>query len=188
MSKFFTELVWTIPYLCATLLAAVPPVWAQEKPRNYYAISDRHDITLLRNVEGHHLTDGTFWKWYRAKKYDLAADELRFVLRYFPNHPKALQLMALIAKKSDTLHLAVPYYVQALELYPGYAATHAQYGAYLADIGNLKAGLAELEKAVQLDPELGFAYAALAKAYDKTGDVERSRKAAEKARQLGFSE
>jgi serine/threonine protein kinase/tetratricopeptide (TPR) repeat protein len=41
---------------------------------------------------------------------------------------------------------------RALELNPGYATAHQWYGGYLANMGRVKDGLAELQRAYELDP------------------------------------
>jgi superkiller protein 3 len=82
--------------------------------------------------------------------------------------------------------LAIPFYAKALQLYPQYAITHAQYGSYLTDIGQVEQGIVALKKAVEIDPKLALAYDWLARAYAKSGDLELSRQAAEKAKELGL--
>jgi tetratricopeptide (TPR) repeat protein len=163
-------------------------VYADDLNKDYFAVYDEHDTQLLINVERYHLATGNFWKWYNAKKYYLAVEELQFVLRYFPNHPKALQLMGNIAKLTEAPALAIPYYENALRLYPEYAITHAQYGGYLVDVGNVQAAMPHLKKAIDMDPSLAQAYAALAKAYNKSGNPELAREAAAKATELGYKE
>ena len=161
---------------------------ADDVNKDYFAVNDERDVQLLNNVERYHLATGNFWKWYTAKKYYLAVEELQFVLRYFPNHPKALQLMGTIAKVTDAPALAIPYYENALRRYPEYAITHAQYGTYLVDVGNVQAGIPHLNKAIEMDPNLAQAYAALAAAYKKNGSSDLARDAAAKARELGYKE
>ena len=80
--------------------------------------------------------------------------------------------------------LAQLYYEKALKLFPQYAITHAQYGSYLVGIGNSKAGIAQLEKAVEMNPRLMQAHTWLAQAYAKSGNAERARQVTERAREL----
>jgi Tfp pilus assembly protein PilF len=88
----------------------------------------------------------------------------------------------LIKKRS----LAVYYFERALKLYPRYAITHAQYGAYLVGIGETEAGIGRLKEAIEIDPKLTAAYVVLAKAYNKVGNLDLAQQAAEKARDLGY--
>ena len=87
--------------------------------------------------------------------------------------------MALYGKLTKKYALVIPYFDKAIRLYPEYALTYAQYGAYLVTLGNLDAGL-RLERAVAMGPELMFAHVWLAVAYKKKGNmnwaVKRNRK------------
>jgi tetratricopeptide (TPR) repeat protein len=95
-------------------------------------------------------------------------------------------LLSAVAKLTKTPSLAIPYYERALQLYPQHAITYAQYGQYLVDIGFIEAGITRLKKAIELNPNLALAYAWLAQAYSKTGNLDLARQAAERARTLGF--
>jgi Tfp pilus assembly protein PilF len=114
---------------------------------------------------------------------------LKYVLRYFPNHPDALHFLSRIAKLTRTPSPPISYYHKALRLFPQHAYTHAQYGNYLAEnsVNNvqIKEGMANLKKAIEMDPRLAVAYAWLANAYYKTGNSELVLQAAKKAKLLG---
>jgi tetratricopeptide (TPR) repeat protein len=157
-----------------------------------YFTADQEPQTqiLLRHVENFHLINsphnpgggGTIGN-IRDGKYQWALEDLTYVLERFVNHPKALGLLGIVAKLTKNPPLPLSYYQRALSLYPQHALTHAQYGAYLVEIGKTNEGISNLQKALELSPQLAFAYTWLAKAYEKNGDQERMRWAQEQARQ-----
>lgn len=173
-----------------------PGVYGQERDwdkvpwaRQDYFAKDRDPkiSELLHTVEQYHLSNANFWKKFNTPgQLEYALGDLQYVLGVFPNHPKALQLLGSVARLTKNLSLPLLFYQKALNLYPQYALTHAQYGAYLVDIGNIKAGITKLEEAIRMDPKLPQAHAWLAKAYYQSGNPELARQAAEQARKLGY--
>ena len=124
--------------------------------------------------------------WIREGKMNAAIYDVKYTLDRFPNHPKGLELAGLVAQLSKTPSLAIYYYERALRLFPQYALTHAQYGAYWVGTGHMDVGIAELKKAIEMDPNLTVAYVWLASAYYKNGNPDLARQAAENARELGY--
>lgn len=159
---------------------------AQAQPQNNDYFAPERDPKLLRNVEKYHLTKEKFGKYYQAGQYSSAIRELQFVLRYFPNHPKALMYMETIAKITNNQSLALSHYKNALKLYPQHALTHAQYGRYLASTGRVQSGIERLQKATEMDPELAVAHGWLAMIYAKSGSTDLARQTARQARKLGY--
>jgi tetratricopeptide (TPR) repeat protein len=153
-------------------------------PRDYF---DPKNKATLVVVETRHLGKDSFWVEFESRRYYYALLELKFVLRWFPNHPKALELMGLIAKLQNQPHMAIPYYEKAVGLYPQYAITHAQYGNYLVDTGQAEKGIIRLQRALQINPKLAVAYYWLWDAYTKIGNPEMARQIAEKAKELGLN-
>jgi tetratricopeptide (TPR) repeat protein len=117
-------------------------------------------------------------------RFDYAKYDLNYVLERFVNHPKALMILGVFAKLTKAPLFPIPYYEKALMLYPQYALTHAQYGAYLVDIGRTDAGIAKLKKAIGMDPNLAFGHQMLVKAYLKIGNKDLARQAAERAKEI----
>jgi tetratricopeptide (TPR) repeat protein len=107
----------------------------------------------LNTVELYHVNDRD-WKAYFDHQYEAPLGDCKFALGYFPNHPRVLFLLGEIAKAINQPSMPIEYFERALQLYPQYAFTHAQYGRYLIEIGGLNAGIAELREAVRLDPNL----------------------------------
>jgi hypothetical protein len=92
------------------------------------------------------------WKLYHAGNYKDALADAQYTLARFPNHPRALNLVAEIGKVTNDISMPIPYFELALKYYPQHAFTHAQYGHYLVGIGAVNAGAAELLEALLLDP------------------------------------
>ena len=170
----------TLAALCLALLVFARPAAAQEVPSEYlpepvahpgtpagegfdYYSRDAAGEMLLANVERYHLSEDNFWKAYRTRAFNSAEGELRFALKYFPNHPRALYLMEIVAKEEGNPSLAIRAYERALQLHP-HPYTRAQYGAFLVRIGAASAGIQELRMAIAADSTLYLARAWLASA------------------------
>ena len=119
-------------------------------------------------------------------RYKDAKGELDYALGRFPNYPRALMLLGMVAKLAKEPSWPIAYYEKALKLFPQYAVTHAQYGNYLVDIKQMEPGIAKLRDAIQIDPNLVVGHVWLARAYYQAGNAELGRQAAEKARELGY--
>ncbi len=196
--KYGINRIGCIGVIAAWLLVTGVPAWGAEfwaeviKPRirqgqDYFTHSSSRKTTqLLAIVEEYHLGEDNFWEFFRTGFYPRAAGDLQYVLGQFPNHPKALFLMGMVGKLGKRPKLVLPYYAKALQLYPQYALTHAQYGNYLVEIGMLEEGLQELTQAVRMDPNLPLGHVGLAKAYIRKGDTARAHTAAQRARELGY--
>ena len=169
------------------ILVAVVGVFAEEeRDKDYF---DPEAQGLLGMVEQYHLVSGTpFWSYYKNidRDYSHALNELKFILRYFPNHPKALTLLGVVAKQVQVPMLPIPYFEKALVMYPQHAITHAQFGAYLVEIDKVDRGIEVLKTAVEIDPKMAAAYVWLAGGYKKKGDVSAAAKAQEQAEKLGY--
>ena len=175
-----------ILFILLILLCFIPPVEAQRPiDQDYFTANEFPNIKgLLQSVDTHHTSKAADWIFRGSMHY--AIDELRYTLDTFPNHPKALQLIGVVSKIKKLPEIAIPFYEKALRLYPQYALTYAQYGGYLTDIGRVEEGIAKLQKAIEIDPNLALAFDSLSKAYTKIGNLELARQAAEKAKELGL--
>lgn len=155
--------------------------------QDYFIAGQYREMKELRGLlEKHHLTNPRVLDDFAAGRWGYVVTDLKYILERMPNHPKALQVLGYVAKKSKQDALPIPYYEHALTLYPQYAVTHAQYGAYLVDIGQIETGIARLNRAKELDPKLVASYVWLAKAYAKTGHPDLARQSQERARALGY--
>lgn len=122
----------------------------------------------------------------KVGRYDEAIADLKFVLDKWPNHPRALLLIESVGKMTQVPTLPIPYYEKALQMYPQYAITYAQYGKYLVEIEQAEKGIQHLKLAIEKDEKLVAAHVWLAEAYSKHGQKQLAKKEAEVARSLGF--
>ena len=146
--------------------------------------SDPHVKWLIGDQNRFHFNPAV--NHLRKGDYKRATRELSFLLKGFPNHPKGLMLLSIVAKMTKNPSFGVPFYKKALQVYPQYAITHAQYGNYLVEVGQVKVGIAKLKKAIEMDPKLAPAHAWLAKAYYKIGRAELAQLTARQAKALGY--
>jgi predicted Zn-dependent protease len=116
-----------------------------------------------------------------------ALGDIRYALDRFPNHPVSLQQLSMVAQLTKNTALATSYFERAVSLYPQYALTRAQYGLFLVSINNVDAGIEKFNQSIEIEPKLPAAYAGLAHAYAKKGNITKAREAAGKARELGFT-
>jgi Tfp pilus assembly protein PilF len=186
MSKTLSEKIFIITFLSLVPVTIIGLHSTCVADQNNDFFAPNRDEILLQNVEKYHLGPNNFWEKYRSGKFNYALQELDFVLRYYPNHPKALLLVGSIAKLTQSPSVAIPYYDKALRLFPQYALTHAQYGAFLVEIGNIAGGIAKLKEAIKMDPNLAPARAWLADAYQRKGELELARQEAVRAKELGY--
>lgn len=115
---------------------------------------DPRIAATVRTVETHHLSDSNFWRTYREGAYTYALSDLLFILRYVPNHPKALYLMAFDKNLNQDTSLIIQHFETAVRLFPKSAYTYAQYGHYLVSLGQDNVGITLLDEALRLDPNL----------------------------------
>jgi Tfp pilus assembly protein PilF len=118
--------------------------------------------------------------------YMRAKADIEFVLLRFVNHPQALLLAGILSRANKDYAWGIKSFERALGLYPQYALTHAQYGKFLVDMGELNGGIARLKHALEMDPKLRAGYEWLAAAYVKDGKPELAQETREQARSLGL--
>lgn len=155
---------------------------------DYFAAMADPGSQLHWNVgdsEKNHL--GPAIRTIQSGQYAKAWQDLDFMLRRFVNHPKALEAMAAVASMTNQPPAAIPYFENAIRLYPQYALTYAQYGRYLGRIGRHDAAISNLKKATEVDPNLAVAYAWLAGVYTDIGQGPLAKEAAEQAKKLGYN-
>jgi predicted Zn-dependent protease len=167
--------------------AGVMPV--QDAPHTVYdyfdASTDRIVKQRLQAVERFHMNKELF-DGIANGKYKYALGDIDFTLRYFPNHPRGLQLLTTVAVLAKNRALPIRYFEKAIALYPSHAITHAQYGWYFVTIGDFENGLQKIKHAIEMDPKLIAGYVWLAQAYEKKGDLQLAREARERAKELGY--
>jgi tetratricopeptide (TPR) repeat protein len=126
--------------------------------------------------------------WLDDGRIGNAIADLKYTLERFPNHPEALLYMGLVARMTKNPGMAFTYYQNALTQYPQYAITHFQYGQFLMSLGDVDKAIDALKRSIAIEPKLAGGHAGLARAYAKKGDMTKAREAADKARELGFTD
>src|SRR5688500_13355544 len=177
-----------VPFDNREYSAGVMPVQdATQTVYDYFdAGKDRTVKQRLQAVEQYHMNKDVFDN-IASGKYKYALGDIDFTLRYFPNHPRGLQLLTTVAALTKNRALPISYFEKAIALYPTHAITHAQYGWYLVTIGDLDKGIQTLKYAIEMDPKLTAGHVWLAHAYEKKGDNELARQAKERAKELGYN-
>jgi len=151
---------------------------------DYFTAQQDGKGEYLRILESAHVN--TVPHSISINRLDNALGDLKYTLERFPNHPRGLQLMGVVSQILKKPGLAVSYYHKAIEQFPRYAVTRAQFGLYLVGIGDLDDGINMLIQSVEIDPRFPGGHAGLAHAYAKKGEMSNARDAAAKARELGF--
>lgn len=159
-------------------------------------------------VERHHLGPKTELMLRRGDNCGYWSD-LDYTLRAFPNHPKALKMMADFLKthvscdsgraaSQSVLDLAAEieagrwqgrtmeyYFETGIKFRPQYTETRVLYARALSDIGNRDQAVKVLEEALKLDPQSSSAHYELGTIQLAKGDKQSALAHARKAYQLG---
>lgn len=153
--------------------------------RDYYqAQLNRNNQELLRNVEKHHLQQGI--DRMNEGRFDNAVAEFDFILRYYPNHPRALLLMGELSRKMDKPGQAHEYFAKALNLFPHNPATYSVYGIFLQRSGDLGGAIEQYSKALERNPNHSEVHYNIGLAYLESGEPEKAREHAVRAYELGY--
>ena len=149
--------------------ANVPPLRSKNSaefaahPHWDYYLTSSHPTGRLSSVESFHLKPA--FDLLAQDKLEYAYDELVFILLWFPNHPKALDLMTQVATRAKQPQVAEKHFRDAFELYPNRAQTHMLYGNFLSKNGQRDKAIESYKRAIELDPNyaeghynLGLAY------------------------------
>lgn len=139
---------------------------------------------FLKAINNAHLRSLHLWITQGSKKKSLT--EIHYILLRVPNHPRALLMAEVIEKLFKKRNFALRAYKKALNRYPQYALTHAQYGRYLSKIGKREKGIESLEQAIKLNPKLALSHAWLSEAYYLEGKKDSAESSGQLARKLGY--
>jgi len=170
--------LWAVG-IVAALVAGL--VGAQPMDNDYYTTSD---ITLLRNVERYHIVLAE--EKIRTKFYSSARQDLDFVLRYFPNHPKGLLLMAQLCADGFTQHCDLDLlFEKAIAINPNVAGTYVTQGVYLHRVKRYREAIASYQRALAIDPNSLNGHYNLALAYLETKQYDLANQEAQRAYALG---
>lgn len=134
-------------------------------------------VSLYPSVRGVHYLRGSF---ELRNNPDQAITEFETELKNSPAHPGAVAALAAEYLRRGDAAKGLPYARRLVEILPESVASHALLGRLLAESGDIAGGVAELEKARDLDPADPQPHISLASLYAKAGrtsDAAREREA-----------
>ncbi len=125
----------------------------EQRQYDYYKSKSSHAW-----AESYHLKPGR--KNLMEGNLKGAFNEFDFVLRYIPNHPYALAVMADITVMLKQPEIGDGYFKKAFALYPETvrATSYKDYGRFLYRAGNHEAAIQNLTKALDMDKNLSEAH------------------------------
>ena len=157
---------------------------AQEGNHDYYAARSARDIELLTAVEKYHMQLG--YDELSAKRYEAAFGDAKFMLHYFPNHPKALILLSEICNRWQSPDCNPDEWLEkAVSRNPAVAETHLLYGIYLHRTKRFDAAVKNYKQALETDPMSLNAHYNLGLAYVDLKQYELANQHAQKSYALG---
>ncbi len=162
-------------------------VGAQTQNNDYYAAkSDSKLAQLLHNVEEFHLQLGI--DQIKSRQYGTARANFDFILRYFPNHPRALPIMTELCRiYKDSQCNAEAYLDRAIKVNDGNASIYLIKGHYLQRFGNLDEAIDNYKKSLDINPNSANAHYNLGLAYLTQNQNARANEHAQKAYALGLT-
>jgi tetratricopeptide (TPR) repeat protein len=156
-------------------------------PFDYY---DRDARPALSNVETNHFTPDV--EALRTGKTDVRIiGDIDFVLRHFPNHPRALNAVATYALRGgqfrkDGIPSADCYFRRALVIRPEDATVRMLYANYLTRRGSIERAMEQYEEALRLAPESPEVNYNAGLFFVGQGDIERAKQLASAAYAGGY--
>lgn len=151
------------------------------EPFNFYEPAPNK---ILSNVEKYHLNQGI--DKVKQGKYEYAWSEFAFMLHYFPNHPKALQLISDLSVQMENPARAERYFERAIRLYPNESETHALHGIFLHKLGRYQESVDAYKRAIALNDKPVDYHYNLGLAYYEMKDFKEALQQAEIAYNKGY--
>ena len=170
--------------LFSSLLIFGVAATAQQGNRDYYTARSANDIELLTAVEKYHLQ--LSYDELSAKRYEAALGDAKFILHYFPNHPKALMLLAAICNRWQSPDCNPDeWFEKAVSRNPAVSETHVMYAIYLHRTKRFDAAVKSYKQALEIDPMSLNAHYNLGLAYVDLKQYELANQHAQKSYALG---
>jgi tetratricopeptide (TPR) repeat protein len=163
-------------------LSALNLARAQKTTFDYYAakVDKAGEAKRLGNVEAYHLEQGD--QKFRARSYDAALGEFEFILGEYPNHPRALLLLAEMCTKWKSPRCDVDgLFERAVDVNPRVSGTYVVRGLYYHRTGRLENAIASYNRALEIDPNSLNANYNLGLAYFDQKQYSRANEAAQRA-------
>ena len=152
---------------------------AMDLSRSDYGPATTKFDQLLKTYPGRpNVHDAYGWTLMSISRYDAAAVQYREEIRLAPTSAEGYLGVATAGLKTHKYEEARDAAKKAVELSPESAMAHGQYGRALIELGDVKLGTSELEKAVDLAIQIPELHYSLSRAYTKANrpkDAERER-------------
>ena len=108
------------------------------------------------------------------------------MLRYFPNHPKGLLLLAQMCAEGVTQHCDLDVvFEKAIATNPNVAGTYVTQGVYLHRVKRYREAIASYQRALAIDPDSLNGHYNLGLAYLETKQYDLANQEAQRAYALG---
>jgi tetratricopeptide (TPR) repeat protein len=159
--------------------------------KNAYGPYDyRTDKNKLGVVEQYHFTPKV--EALKSGEHSYLGDDLDYVLRAFPNHPRALMAMARLAERDHSRqpqgagYTVECYFKRAIRFRPEDATARMVYGSFLARQKKYPEAIEQLKAAEQSSDENANLHYNLGLVYFEVGKFDSALQHAHRAYQLGF--
>lgn len=167
-------------------LGVASAAWAQEGNRDFYNPgTSPNDRDIFKNVHAYHLQPGI--DAMARRDYIHAYSEFLFILKFYPNQPDVLNMMSELCVnrwKSPQCDID-PWFPKAIDRNPNVAKTYVVYGMHLQRQGKHDQAIAELGKALKLQPDSINANYTLGLVYLAKKDYVNANRYAQAAYALG---
>lgn len=176
----------SLPLIAALALSVFPAITLPVDPtiaNDYYDPSPAMRNRLYQ-VEKHHLPQAAR-KLYEGQ-FRYALGDLLFILRYFPNHPKALELLGQLSLRMNAPQLAEPRFKEAIQYFPA-PSNHLVYGIFLHDSSRFGEAIEQYKIALRNKPDYAEAHYQLGLAYVETKEYALANTHAQRAYALGYA-
>lgn len=152
----------------------------------YGAHSTKDTAQLLVNVEKYHL--GPAMEKMRSGSYFYAYQDIDFILRYFPNHPRGLALVSELCdvKWKDPRCDSTAWFNKAIAINSQASQTFLVNGVHLQRLNRLSEAADSYNRAIALDPTSGNAHYNLGLLYAEQKQYELANRHAQLAYALGM--
>lgn len=161
---------------------AISHVEAQTPSDYYHALAT--GTGGLEAVAQLHVRPGQ--EHFRGRRYELAFNEARFILKLFPNHPQGLVLLAQICEQWRSPRCGVEEAFQtAIAVNPKASGTYTTQGIYLHRKHRYADAIASFKQALELDPDSLNANYSIGLAYLEMKQYELANQHAQRAYALG---
>ncbi len=121
-----------------------------------------------------------------ALRYKSGIAELDYILRYIPNHPRALLLLSKLTISLGRTSKADPYFENAIKFGPQYENSYSVYGIHLFRSGRYKKSIKKFKAALSINPNSSEIHYNIGLTYFAIKDIQNTKIHAQKAYILGY--